>query len=118
MSLTPSVLILDDNESILKTLARDFRRAGWKVHTGTEPLADPKGYALVDCVLSDNSMPNGGGERVIRESSAPVVIYSGDESVDHRHFVRKPAATDELIEALLQAMTEQRSLRGEAGAVA
>jgi DNA-binding response OmpR family regulator len=109
----PSVLILDDDPLILKALERAFRSAGWQVHTAAQPLAHPDGYALVDCVLSDWDMPQGGGQRVKQESAAPVVIYSANDLAEHDYVIRKPAAVEDLVAELHRAIDERRALRGD-----
>lgn len=106
----PTVLIIDDEPAILRTLERLFTKAGWTVRTSPAPLAHADGYDHVDVVLSDLNTPDGGGWRVKEESSAPVVIYSATaHEDDHQFLVHKPAPFEVIVAELERAMAERQA---------
>lgn len=77
-----SILVVDDDPSLLRALASELTAAGWSVSQATS--ADE---ALTICVkerfevvLTDLSMPRGDGfkliERIRRESDVPIIVLS------------------------------------------
>jgi DNA-binding NtrC family response regulator len=82
------VLLIDDDQEILRTLARYFERRGWDVHTAGEA----GGAALVyererpDIVILDLHMPGISGLQLLeilltRDPDATVLLLTGDADV-------------------------------------
>jgi CheY-like chemotaxis protein len=90
-----TILIIDDEPLVRRSLARHFTAAGWSVLESSGPLPHPEGYEHVDAVIADWQMPNGGGLRVLDDSPVPVVIYTAHVFTDDQEpefVVHKPAA--------------------------
>jgi DNA-binding NtrC family response regulator len=83
-----SILLIDDDQEILRTLSRAFDRKGWQVHTAGEA----GGAALLyererpDLVLLDLHMPGISGLQLLeilllRDSDATILLLTGDADV-------------------------------------
>ena len=112
----PRVLVVDDEQQILRALRTSLRAAGYEVET-----ADTAEGALAasppEAVILDLVLPDGSGTDVSRElrawSSAPVIILSavGDEAekvaaldAGADDYVTKPVGIDELLARLRAAL--------------
>ena len=123
------VHIIDDDETMRRTLARSARKAGW------EPVPHPSAdafLAAVDalgfgCILCDVAMPGKSGVELIQILHRdlpewPVVMMTGFAEVDATiscfrsgavHFLRKPFRREELVGALEEAMRVGERRRAE-----
>ena len=123
------LLIVDDEERFLKTLAerlklRDFDVTA--VTNGQEALAAARGKEF-DLALIDLKMPGMSGEQLLEElrrahPTIEVIILTGHGSVDSAvhcmrsgsyHYLQKPCGTNDLLEVLKNAYRArvQRKLR-------
>ena len=133
MSTKPrgSVLLVDDEEGILKTLARALEEEGHEVVTTPKAL---EGERLVserpfDVLVVDNRMPDKTGLELIRdffeatpEGERPqVILMTAHATVDNAieamklgayDYLQKPFEVDELLVAVRRAIEHQR-LRGQ-----
>lgn len=103
------VLIIEDDPMLRDGLQRALSEiCGHDVHAVADPAEARTLYVHVDVVLSDWTMPNGGGERVIAESPVPVLVYSSDASaLAYPHRIQKPAALSAIAYALQQIVATQ-----------
>ena len=109
-----SVLVIEDEPALLALTARVLRRAGFTVTTADGPAEAIEAYKRqpVDAVVSDLSMPDGGGERVIRELRAlrpdlPIVLMTGYHPDGDRFdepIVTKPFTPTTMVAAMQAAM--------------
>lgn len=102
----PVLLILDDDAPIRRALARVLGPMGWIIRAAESPLQPREVYDDVAVVLSDWDMPDGGGARVLAESPAPVVIYTGrpDAPPAGTRVLCKPSEIEAIDAALRAAM--------------
>ena len=130
-ALRGSVLLVDDEEGILKTLGRAMREDGHDVVATPQPaeaerlLAD-RGF---DVLVVDNRMPGKTGLEIIRdlarnspEGDRPqVILMTAHATVDNAieamklgafDYLQKPFEVDELLVAVRRALELQR-LRGQ-----
>lgn len=110
MSQQITVLVIDDEPLIARSLARMLRGAGYAVLTAGSPVEAAPLYAQADVVVTDWDMPEGGGARVIAECSKPWLVVSGNSEVVERirsdggTAIDKPCSAAVVI-ATIQAMT-------------
>jgi len=127
----PLVYLIDDDESVRKSVARLLRVAGYQVEpycSGDEFLATAR-MAEHGCILLDLRMPGVSGEgfldrlRTMKEA-LPVVVISGhgDEQIKADMFEKgavaflaKPFDDQELIDAIEMALVTNRREVGERG---
>lgn len=104
------LLIIDDDAMLRSALQNAFVDCcGWVVVTASDPDEAQQHYAGVDIVMSDWSMPCGGGARVLAESPKPVLVYSSESSIGHPHRLRKPASLPALQHAVLHTLSVARA---------
>jgi EAL domain-containing protein (putative c-di-GMP-specific phosphodiesterase class I) len=118
------LLIVDDEEALLRAHARLLSAAGYHVETATDGLAAERALAAApfDVILSDIDMPGMNGitllERVRqRDLDVPVVFITGNPSVEtaikamehgaHRYLV-KPVQTELLLKTAGDAVRLHR----------
>ena len=100
-----NVLVIDDNELVLRGIKRYLTQHGWSVKIAFDPVQARDFYDWAHVIISDWSMPHGGGVRVLQESPKPVIIHSGSfisrESVSGAWgFIPKGSEPDELLAAI------------------
>ena len=133
-----SILLVDDEEKILKTLGRALRDAGHEVVETTSPREARRllGERPLDVLIVDNVMPELGGLDLIREyvastpegERAQILMMTAHATVESAieamklgalDYLQKPFEIDELLVVVRRALehqrlrTEHRYLRGE-----
>lgn len=141
MSIQRTVLVVDDDEQLLRLIARLLEGAGHRVHTARDlpetlsrlaelvPAASSSGQPVVDLVLLDvNLAPGGGAAEILPRLRAQwpgleVVLMSGDAlpaSLEQElaatggRFLRKPFSP----KALLRLLDESTGSSPAAGSSA
>src|ERR1044071_3193708 len=127
MSHRGSVLLVDDEEKILKALGRALRSAGHEVIETTSPREAQRilGERPVDVFLVDNVMPQLSGLDLIREyvggtpegERAQVLMMTAHATVESAieamrlgalDYLQKPFEIDELLVVVRRALDHQR----------
>ncbi|MDP9231447.1 MAG: response regulator, partial [Actinomycetota bacterium] len=113
------VLVVDDEQQILRALRTSLRGAGFEVETADTAEGALAAAAMrpPEAVILDLVLPDGTGTEVVRQlrtwSSAPVIVLSavGDErekvaalDAGADDYVTKPVGIDELIARLRAVM--------------
>lgn len=117
-----TVLVVEDNLTVLATVQQTLESIGFHVLTADRPS---KGLLLVDhdgpidCLVSDLVMPEQDGLNFVREflgrRKVPVVMMTGhvpDATIrgslvgENVTLLRKPFRPDELVERIIEAMAE------------
>jgi two-component system response regulator HydG len=126
--MSATVLIIDDEQSILDTIGILLRSEGFRTHTyqnGREAI-DRLGELKPDLVLSDIRMPAIGGLEVLeavrgKDPGIPVILMTAQASLQSAikavnegayYYLQKPFGNDELV-ALCRRAVETRTLKTE-----
>lgn len=128
---TGAVLLVDDEEGILKTLGRALEEAGHEVVTTPRALEGERllSERTFDVMVLDNRMPDKSGLQLIRDLVADVpeadrpqiILMTAHATVDSAieamklgawDYLQKPFEVDELLVAVHRALEHQR-LRGQ-----
>jgi two-component system response regulator HydG len=128
MNQQPSVLVVDDESSILDTLRILLRKEGYEVATaqGGKAGLEQIRTGSHDIVLTDVRMPQVTGLDILQaakeqDSMTPVILMTAQASLQTAvaavnqgafYYVQKPFSNDELI-AILRRACEFRSIRVE-----
>lgn len=128
-ALGPQVSVVDDDESVRKSLARLIRSAGISVNTYSsgQDLLDALETAPPKCLLLDVRMPGMGGleiQRRLAETSLdlPIIFISAHEDEEVRAqaieagaiaFLFKPFDEQELMSAIQSALAETEHPKSE-----
>jgi CheY-like chemotaxis protein len=116
--MAATILIVDDDESILELLRLHLTGAGYAVHVATDAIS--AGYMVLrsvpDLIITDISMPHMDGFEFVAALKAdkslpyiPVVFLTSMEDGDHRGkelgavgYLTKPVRADKLLELVAQ----------------
>ncbi len=121
-----SVLFIDDELSVLKTLGRYFTRAGFEVHTAGSGREGIEKYRRVrpDVTILDLNMPGMSGMEVLeilRRERAVVIMLTGHAELENavgamrrgaENFIAKPVELSHL-EVAVEKAAEKASYRRE-----
>jgi FixJ family two-component response regulator len=123
----PTVFIVDDDASVLKSLKRLLQSAGWNAETFQSARDFLSAYdpAAHGCLILDMSMPGQDGLQVQRAlsemgSSLPVVFLTGHGDVPTSvtamragaiNFLSKPVQDEALLASVAEAVQIDRSTR-------
>jgi EAL domain-containing protein (putative c-di-GMP-specific phosphodiesterase class I)/CheY-like chemotaxis protein len=132
----PHVMVVDDDPTVLRTLARTLRGLGYEVTAvsaapdAVQQVRDGKEF---DAILSDISMPSMDGIQLLREIRehdlhVPVVLITGEPAVSTAvkaveygafRYLTKPTSTEEIHRVLSRAaaMTRMARVKEEAATV-
>jgi len=124
----PSVLVVDDETSILDSLRILLKNAGFAPHTAHGGRAGVEMLASVrpDIVLSDIRMPGVDGVQLLgaaraHDADLPVILMTAQATLQSAmqavnegayHYLQKPFRNDELL-AVLKRAAEHRKLKAE-----
>ena len=122
-----TVLVVDDEPNILRTVRSALRAEGYEVETADDGAAalDRMARGAYDVVLLDVQLPRVGGLEVLQRAraagfDAPVVMMSGHGTIETavqatrlgaRDFLEKPLSTEKLLLTLEHAL-EVTALKG------
>lgn len=116
--MAASILIVDDDESILELLRLHLTGAGYEVHVATDAIS--AGYMVLrsvpDLIITDISMPHMDGFEFVAALKSdkslpyiPVVFLTSMEDGDHRGkelgavgYLTKPVRADKLLQLVAQ----------------
>ncbi len=121
-----SVLFIDDDTTVLKTLGRYFTRGGFEVHTAGSGRDGIEKYRRVrpDVTVLDLNMPGMSGMEVLdvlRREQAVVIMLTGDAELENavaamrrgaENFIAKPVELSHL-EVAVEKAAEKASYRRE-----
>jgi EAL domain-containing protein (putative c-di-GMP-specific phosphodiesterase class I)/CheY-like chemotaxis protein len=130
------ILVVDDDESFLRVMARSLLAAGYEVSTATDGMRalDLLAEAQFDTIISDIDMPRMNGIQFLknvrqRDADVPVVLITGNpdlgsavEAVAHGalQYLIKPVDTEELRKVVARAvgLSQMAKLKRDAFALA
>ena len=107
------MLVVDDDSSCVDSLSRALSVDGYAVIKayGVSDAINILNFTAPDAIVTDNSMPAGGGQRVIdfahsKYKNVPICVLSGSEQVlkDNCKQMTKPVNISDLISWLNDAI--------------
>ena len=124
MTLTPRIMLVDDEGIALKRLRRILEKQGYRVSSYTHPEGalkqmEEKGY---DLVVTDMKMPGMDGMDLMiaiktRFPATEVIMMSGYATIDNAieatregafHYLEKPFTPEQFLETVEKALEQQR----------
>jgi len=125
MAAIPSVFIVDDDASVLRSLARMVRQAGYEARTfasAEEFLCSQPMPPQPACLVLDLTMPGLSGlelqqELAARSATCPVIFISGNGTIPDTvqamkqgavTFRSKPFDDEDLLQAIAEAVAQHR----------
>ena len=119
---TYRILIVDDEERLLRVLRLGLKRHGFDIHTaqnGQEALQELLTRDF-DLILTDIRMPEMGGDEFVIELNRldyriPVVVMTAYADVDSavktlkhgaKEYIKKPFSVDELLDVLMRVLKD------------
>jgi len=124
---TETVLVVDDDDDVRDAVVLTLESGGYTVlraADGAEALDVVRSHGdIVDLVITDLNMPEGGGEALIEDlvdshPDLPIVVVSGYSSSDSNDlpdevlFVPKPFSSQVLLSCVRQALSHSKRSRG------
>jgi FixJ family two-component response regulator len=125
----PTVFVVDDDPSVLKSLARLLRSLGFNVETfaSAELFLARKHYDGIGCIVLDVSMPGLSGmdlqdQLSQADYSMPIIFITGHGNIPMSvqamkkgavDFLAKPFDDEELLQAVKKAIEKDREARAE-----
>ena len=125
----PTVFVIDDDPSVLKSLARLLRSLGFDTETfaSAEAFLERKHYDGVGCIVLDVQMPGLSGmdlqdELSRADYSMPVIFITGHGNIPMSvqamkkgavNFLTKPFDEEELLQGVREAIEQDRSAKAE-----
>ena len=122
---TPRVLLVDDDETLLRSFARALKSAGFEVNTASSADEALTQFSLSpsDVIVSDISMPLKSGVEMMGEMRAfdediPVILVTGRPSVESAiqamdsgamRYLLKPVDKRELVSVVASAVRRRRT---------
>jgi len=120
-SAAAPILIVDDHQLVAKALSSRFQKGGYQTvvfHNGTDALAycdqHPVAAAVIDIHLPDlNGLVLSSGLRQRIGPERPIIIVSGDTSMENlnslrhvgaTHFFSKPVKSSQLLERVQELL--------------
>jgi len=126
----PSILIIDDDPSVLRILGRVLSRAGYEVTEAADGATALRRFAghPTDLVITDMCMPRMGGLELLQRVTeafpeARIVAMSGGGATDKGRLLdaaealgacavlEKPFSIDRVLDAVEACLTEPRTFR-------
>jgi FixJ family two-component response regulator len=128
-TLVPTVFVIDDDASILKSLSRLLRSAGYTAETfaSAEEFLGREHFNGIGCLLLDVRMPGLSGMDLQEELSQadysmPIIFITGHGNIPMSvqamkkgavDFLTKPFDDEELLEAVKKAIEKDRKAKAE-----
>jgi FixJ family two-component response regulator len=125
----PTVFVIDDDSSVLKSLARLLRSLGFDAETfaSAEPFLARKHYDGVGCIVLDVQMPGLNGmdlQDALNKAdySMPIIFITGHGNIPMSvqamkrgavDFLPKPFDDEELVQAVQKAIEKDRIAKAE-----
>lgn len=129
MSTQPHVLIVDDEERLVKNLQVILKRRGLKTSgatSGKEALKTLQELESIDVILLDIQMDGMDGIDVLREVNklspqTQVILYTGNATIQQGieglelgafYYTQKPAPIEELVDHIFNAYSRKKRKYG------
>ena len=129
INMRPTIFVVDDDPSVLKSLARLLRSLGFDVETfaSAELFLARKHYDGIGCIVLDVRMPGLSGmdlqdELSQADHSMPIIFITGHGNIPMSvqamkkgavNFLAKPFDDDELLQGVRDALEKDRKAKAE-----